>query len=1163
MASRTRVTQRHESATKKLIAIFMAFLLIFTYLNLPLAPSALAEENEGDVIAPASVIEDGETLEVITSDETTPAVEETEGVDASEDVDEPDAPKTETSAAPEQSKPAAEKAPAKAPAAGTNEATDPTDEAAETEPQVEEPQAAQIVPIEQIYIAPNKTQVTVGDEVTAKLVIAPEDATREAVQWNFDSDKAEIVSGAGTETVTLKTKAAGTLELTAVVTVSAEKNLTDSAKISIGVAPVSAKSVEIAGWDREYLKVGEEVTLSATVLPEEAADKTVKWTSSDESILTVDNTGKVTATGQGIATVRVETMTGAYSEASLKVFNGEPYQLTVYSFRTSKYLKHHSVVTIPADNQPVAIADYLARGISDGENTYTFGGSVMNASFNLKNGNLDGAGLNEENEFTTEVYASFPRVTYVKSDGKNVECSTDGNSWFAVEKICAIYHLNKANKLDTADPAAITVSVMDWADDSKNYKKILRIYVYDEDADNALIYDSGNMVYWSTAAPKGGITFETLDSLYEVKKIIVKAEKGRDPQSNPVSCGGKDYSFTSVGEYTAANTDEFPFAVTVGFDGTSSAQTYSVSAYVSAKAFDVKYELDGGSAPEGVDYGSESIKPVNDATVTVKDGTPTKDGYIFGGWQFDGTVYQPGDEFPMPTKDVELKAWWIPASEMATYSVNIPGAGVISNTSDRIGEGAHVLGSTASANGNGSAFVGWYHASDIAGNDLPDSTASAVSNDSSFVPTESGEYVAVFLMASAKVSNYQGIYDAQEHEATYEVSGPHADLVTLKVSDGLKAVDGSMPKRTDVGLEAKSIALVANDYAGVNVWTGTASVEITPRDVVVTLPDVEITYGQEVAEADFNGAIEGLLEGDSSELNLRYGVAVDDDGMTIRHVNYSQDEEAAVIPHEGAIVALSEAVLENGNYQVSKVVPGNLTINPAPVKVIVDEASKTVGEEDPVFTGRVEGMVNDEVFPEEIEFYREGVGEDEAVGTYEGVLKAVYPEDAAVLRNYNVEVVPANFTINEVPVTPVPDSGADDDPTPVPTTTPDATPTPDAPGAGDATVTPAVVTPAVPAVAVAPAVTTIADDAVPMAEPQQVNIADDETPMAAFDAPHCWVHFWIMLGMIITAVYGVGVVMRRRGWTRDIDDFEDNVMGGEKVTEKERAFAPSASRVSA
>lgn len=59
------------------------------------------------------------------------------------------------------------------------------------------------------------------------------------------------------------------------------------------------------------LSIGDTENLTATVLPETATDKSVKWTSDNEEIATVEE-GKVTAKAEGTATITVETTDGAY-----------------------------------------------------------------------------------------------------------------------------------------------------------------------------------------------------------------------------------------------------------------------------------------------------------------------------------------------------------------------------------------------------------------------------------------------------------------------------------------------------------------------------------------------------------------------------------------------------------------------------------------------------------------------------------------------------------------------------------------------------------------------------------------------------------------------------------------------------------------------------------
>ena len=61
------------------------------------------------------------------------------------------------------------------------------------------------------------------------------------------------------------------------------------------------------------LTVGGNETLTATVLPDNATDKTVTWSSSDESVATVDNNGTVAAVGVGTATITVTATNGTDS----------------------------------------------------------------------------------------------------------------------------------------------------------------------------------------------------------------------------------------------------------------------------------------------------------------------------------------------------------------------------------------------------------------------------------------------------------------------------------------------------------------------------------------------------------------------------------------------------------------------------------------------------------------------------------------------------------------------------------------------------------------------------------------------------------------------------------------------------------------------------------
>lgn len=82
------------------------------------------------------------------------------------------------------------------------------------------------------------------------------------------------------------------------------------------------------------LNVGNTVTITATVAPEEATNPAVTWSSSDESVATVDETGKITAVATGNATIT------ATSEDDSSV--SADYELTVQQKKAATTKNNYS-----------------------------------------------------------------------------------------------------------------------------------------------------------------------------------------------------------------------------------------------------------------------------------------------------------------------------------------------------------------------------------------------------------------------------------------------------------------------------------------------------------------------------------------------------------------------------------------------------------------------------------------------------------------------------------------------------------------------------------------------------------------------------------------------------------------------------------------------------
>ena len=67
------------------------------------------------------------------------------------------------------------------------------------------------------------------------------------------------------------------------------------------------------------MEVGETLQLTATVSPDNADDKTVTWSSSDDSIATVDQNGLVTAKAEGKVVITATNSAGQSANCMITV----------------------------------------------------------------------------------------------------------------------------------------------------------------------------------------------------------------------------------------------------------------------------------------------------------------------------------------------------------------------------------------------------------------------------------------------------------------------------------------------------------------------------------------------------------------------------------------------------------------------------------------------------------------------------------------------------------------------------------------------------------------------------------------------------------------------------------------------------------------------------
>ena len=155
------------------------------------------------------------------------------------------------------------------------------------------------VPVTSVSVKPESATLYVGGESLAlQATVLPEDADIKEVVWESGNTAVATVDANG--------KVSPVAEGTAVITATA-KGTDKSATCTITVTYKDVESVTVSPSTMS-LYIGEKGSLTATVQPEYAKDKTVTWASADESIATVSQNGQVTAVA--IGTVEITATAG-------------------------------------------------------------------------------------------------------------------------------------------------------------------------------------------------------------------------------------------------------------------------------------------------------------------------------------------------------------------------------------------------------------------------------------------------------------------------------------------------------------------------------------------------------------------------------------------------------------------------------------------------------------------------------------------------------------------------------------------------------------------------------------------------------------------------------------------------------------------------------------
>ena len=220
--------------------------------------------------------------------------------------------------------------------------------------------------VSSIQLSQTSVRLSIGGTFELTATIYPESARNNVVTWS--SSAPDIVA---VDNGTLTAVAIGS----AVITAQAG-NVTATCSVTVG--PVEVTSIQLSE-KAVTMSPGEIFELTASVQPENATDKTITWSSSDTSIVTVAE-GKLTAVDAGTATVTakagnvkaecsvtvnpINVTSVELNQTSMELLPGESSELTATVYPENAMDK--TVTWSSSDTDIAIVADGMVKAVAVG-----------------------------------------------------------------------------------------------------------------------------------------------------------------------------------------------------------------------------------------------------------------------------------------------------------------------------------------------------------------------------------------------------------------------------------------------------------------------------------------------------------------------------------------------------------------------------------------------------------------------------------------------------------------------------------------------------------------------------------------------------------------------------------------------------------------------------
>ena len=196
-----------------------------------------------------------------------------------------------------------------------------------------------------------------GEKAAVKATVLPENTYNKAVIWQSENEEIATVDENGVVTAVSVGK-------TSVVC----KTVVGEVEAVLAVEVYEPVTEITLTGEKDELWIGQSLTLSAAVKPDNASDKTLKWTSDNEAAATVEN-GTVTAKAAGRAVITASSSDGKVSGSFTLTVKQQVTEISLS--QTELTLNEEETATLTAAALPENAFDKTLVWESEDENTVT------------------------------------------------------------------------------------------------------------------------------------------------------------------------------------------------------------------------------------------------------------------------------------------------------------------------------------------------------------------------------------------------------------------------------------------------------------------------------------------------------------------------------------------------------------------------------------------------------------------------------------------------------------------------------------------------------------------------------------------------------------------------------------------------------------------------